>query len=163
MIRCGINACNGFIERPAPDNTVVNMTLVTCERPRSNSKGSVKSNQPIDARGCGREAPYEDEFLASWIYPRLGGSDCRPLLMAHVMIGLGPDAPELAGVLAGALVEIIELKWLLAGEGFHVHVERLQTDREYAREALHRAQASTNAALRAKATRLLAKLQLAES
>ena len=62
-----------------------------------------------------------------------------------------------------ALVEIIELKWLLAGEGFHVHVERLQTDREYAREALHRAQASTNAALRAKATRLLAKLQLAES
>ena len=108
MIRCGINACNGFIERPAPDNTVVNMTLVTCERPRSNSKGSVKSNQPIDARGCGREAPYEDEFLASWIYPRLGGSDCRPLLMAHVMIGLGPDAPELAGVLAGALVEIIE-------------------------------------------------------
>jgi len=37
---------------------------------------------------------------------------------------------------SGTLVEIIELKWLLAGEGFHVHVERLRTDRDYARQAL---------------------------
>jgi hypothetical protein len=63
---------------------------------------------------------------------------------------------------AQALVEIIELKWLLAGEGFHLHVERLQTDRDYARQALHRAQASPNAALRETATRLLKKLRLAE-
>ncbi|HSM20950.1 MAG TPA: hypothetical protein VK876_01945 [Rubrivivax sp.] len=62
-----------------------------------------------------------------------------------------------------ALVEIIELKWLLAGEGFHVHVERLQTDRDYARQALHRAQESPNAALRETAARLRTKLQLAES
>ena len=61
-----------------------------------------------------------------------------------------------------ALVEIIELKWLLAGEGFHVHVERLQTDRDYARQALHRAEASPNAALRETAARLRNKLRLAE-
>ena len=62
---------------------------------------------------------------------------------------LRPQAVKLTGAFepdSQALVEIIELKWLLAGEGFHVHVERLQTDRDYARQALHRAQASPNAA-----------------
>ena len=61
-----------------------------------------------------------------------------------------------------ALVEIIELKWLLAGEGFHLHVERLQADREYARQVLHRAAASPNAALRETAARLRGKLNLAD-
>ena len=61
-----------------------------------------------------------------------------------------------------ALVEIIEIKWLLAGEGIHVHVERLQTDREYARQVLHLASASANPSLRATAERLRAKLQLAD-
>ena len=61
-----------------------------------------------------------------------------------------------------ALVEIIELKWLLAGEGFHLHVERLQTDREYARQTLHRAGQSPNAALRETALRLRARLNLAD-
>ena len=57
-----------------------------------------------------------------------------------------------------ALVEIIELKWLLAGEGVHLHVERLQSDREYARLALERAAASPNASLREMAARLRARL-----
>ncbi len=61
-----------------------------------------------------------------------------------------------------ALVEIIELKWLLAGEGFHLHVERLQTDREYARRALRRAGQSSNAALRETAMRLRARFDLAD-
>ena len=60
------------------------------------------------------------------------------------------------------LVEIIELKWLLAGEGFHLHVERLQMDREYARQALHRAAQSPNAALRETALRLRARFGLAD-
>jgi hypothetical protein len=52
------------------------------------------------------------------------------------------------------LVEIIELKWLLTGHGVHVHVERLQTDPEYARHTLDRAAAAPNAALREAASRL---------
>ena len=79
---------------------------------------------------------------------------------------LRPQAVKLTGAFepdSQALVEIIELKWLLAGAGFHVHVERLQTDRDYARQALHRAQASPNAALRETAARLRNKLQITES
>lgn len=88
--------------------------------------------------------------------------------MAHEWTGtvLRPLPVKLTGAFepdSQALVEIIELKWLLAGEGFHVHVERLQTDRDYARQALHRAQASPNAALRETAARLRNKLQLADS
>lgn len=52
------------------------------------------------------------------------------------------------------LVEIIELKWLLRGHGVHVHVERLQSDPEYARETLDVAAAMPNAALRCAAERL---------
>ena len=61
-----------------------------------------------------------------------------------------------------ALVEVIEIKWLLAGEGFHLHVERLQTDREYAREVLDRAAHSRNPALRETAMRLRARFDLAD-
>jgi hypothetical protein len=56
------------------------------------------------------------------------------------------------------LVEIIELKWLLAGEGIHIHVERLQRDLAYARRALDEAAASATPALRAAALRLRARL-----
>ena len=79
---------------------------------------------------------------------------------------LRPHAVKLTGAfdpVSQALGEIIELKWMVAGEGFHVHVERLQTDRDYARQALHRAQASPNAALRETAARLRNKLQITES
>lgn len=53
------------------------------------------------------------------------------------------------------LVDIIDLKWLLAREGVHLHVERLQTDPAYARELLQRAAGSPNEALRTAARRLL--------
>ncbi len=56
------------------------------------------------------------------------------------------------------LVQIIELKWLLAGEGIRLHVERLQNDTEYARRALDEAAASASPALRALALRLRSRL-----
>lgn len=56
------------------------------------------------------------------------------------------------------LVEIIDLKWLLAHEGHHVHVERLQTDPAYARQCLAQAAGSANPAVRAAAVRLQARL-----
>jgi hypothetical protein len=46
-----------------------------------------------------------------------------------------------------ALVDIIDLKWLLAGEGVHLHVERLQRDTAYAFKILDAAAKSPNAAL----------------
>jgi hypothetical protein len=59
-----------------------------------------------------------------------------------------------------ALVEIIELKWLLRGHGIDVHVERLQSDTEYARRTLDQAAATPNAALRDAAARLRRFLEL---
>lgn len=52
------------------------------------------------------------------------------------------------------LVDIIDFKWLLAHEGIHLHVERLQTDPGYAREMLDSASRSSNKAVRAAAERL---------
>lgn len=52
------------------------------------------------------------------------------------------------------LLEIIELKWLLAGEGVRLHVERMLSDAQYARQALALAEASPSPALRAAASRL---------
>ena len=46
-----------------------------------------------------------------------------------------------------ALVEIVRFKWLMAHEGRHVHVERMQRDPVYAAETLAWADASTVAAL----------------
>ena len=56
------------------------------------------------------------------------------------------------------LVEIVELKWLLAGEGLHIHVERLQSDPSYARECLGAAERSDNAAVRQVAQKLRARI-----
>lgn len=80
------------------------------------------------------------------------------MLRPHFMNTITPLESD-----SGALVEIIELKWLLAGEGFRLHVERLQADDEYARQALHHAELSANAALREAAARLRARLKLADS
>lgn len=55
---------------------------------------------------------------------------------------------------SACLLEIIELKWLLRGHGVDVHVERLQSDPEYARHTLDYAAATSNAALREAALRL---------
>jgi hypothetical protein len=59
------------------------------------------------------------------------------------------------------LVEIIELKWLYAAHGVRVHVEQLQSDREYARQLLDRAAAMPDIALRQVACRLRHSLKLA--
>jgi hypothetical protein len=56
------------------------------------------------------------------------------------------------------LVDIIDFKWLLAKEGLHVHVERLQNDRAYALDCLDKAAASPREAVRAVARRLREKL-----
>jgi len=52
------------------------------------------------------------------------------------------------------LVDIIEFKWLMAGEGHRIHVERLQTDIDYARQCLSLAAQSAEPALREVAQRL---------
>jgi hypothetical protein len=59
------------------------------------------------------------------------------------------------------LVQIIELKWLLAGHGIDIHVERLQTDPAYARAKLTEASQVEHPALRAAAQRLLQRLPAA--
>lgn len=59
-----------------------------------------------------------------------------------------------AEVNAVQLVDIIDFKWLMAHEGRHVHVERLQRDAAYASDCLAHAAASPNASLRAAARRL---------
>jgi hypothetical protein len=59
------------------------------------------------------------------------------------------------------LVEIIDLKWLLAGLGWRLHVERLQSDFEYARRALEFAEASDSTALREAACRVRSRMKLA--
>ena len=56
------------------------------------------------------------------------------------------------------LVDIIDLKWLLAREGHHVHVERLQTDASYAGECLAIAARSPSEAVRRAAERLRQRL-----
>ena len=69
-----------------------------------------------------------------------------------------PSDPTHNASAALPLVEIIELKWLLAGEGIYIHVERLQTDPAYACRALDEAAASASPVLRATALRLRGRL-----
>jgi len=65
-----------------------------------------------------------------------------------------------------SLLEVIQLKWMLAGEGvylhverlIYLHVERLMTDAAYADRALKRAAESTSPTLRAMAARLRMRL-----
>ena len=71
---------------------------------------------------------------------------------------VNPDAtmnavtsPELRAV---SLIEIIDFKWLMAGDGHRVHVEHLQTDRDYACACLALASGSRVKALRDTAARL---------
>ena len=71
---------------------------------------------------------------------------------------VNPDAtmnavtsPELRAV---SLIEIIDFKWLMAGDGHRVHVEHLQADRDYACACLALGSGSRVKALRDTATRL---------
>lgn len=57
-----------------------------------------------------------------------------------------------------ALLEIIDLKWLLGGDGHRVHVERVLNDPAYARRCLALALASPNEAARDAARRLAERL-----
>lgn len=56
------------------------------------------------------------------------------------------------------LVDIIEFKWLMAGAGHRIHVERLQSDPAYARSCLAQAAASPEVAVREVAQKLLDRL-----
>lgn len=58
------------------------------------------------------------------------------------------------------LVEIIELKWLLAGHGVRLHVEMLQQDGEYARHILDHAASLDEPALQHVARKVRARLIL---
>jgi hypothetical protein len=74
----------------------------------------------------------------------------------------GSTPPMNAFIPAGRgipLVDVIDLKWLLAGEGIHLHVEKLQNDPAYAAEVLAQAARSGNEALRGAGEKLARLLQ----
>ena len=70
------------------------------------------------------------------------------------------NAVTVPEIRALSLVEIIDFKWLMAGDGHHVHVEHLQADRDYAQSCLVLAAGSRIAALRDTAARLARTLGL---
>lgn len=53
-----------------------------------------------------------------------------------------------------SLIEIIDFKWLMGGLGHGVHVERLQKDRDYARQCLLCGAKADAPALRSSARRI---------
>ena len=59
-----------------------------------------------------------------------------------------------------SLVDIIDFKWLMAGDGHRVHVEQLQADPTYARQCLVLGANSRVPALRDTAKRLAAMLDV---
>ena len=54
-----------------------------------------------------------------------------------------------------ASVDLVDFKWLMAGVGWWVNVQRLQRDRAYADECLQRAMTSGSQLLRERGPRLL--------
>lgn len=60
-----------------------------------------------------------------------------------------------------SLLEIVEFKWLMAGDGHRVHVERLQAEPGYAQQCLCSANGSRIPALREAANRLAERLGVA--
>lgn len=68
-----------------------------------------------------------------------------------------PPAPAAAASLSAAapnLLDFVDFKWLMAGEGHRIDLGRLQADTAYARGCLALAQGSTSATLRGSALRL---------
>lgn len=55
-----------------------------------------------------------------------------------------------------SLVDIVDFKWLMAGDGHKVHIQRLQAEPEYARQCLLHGAFSRVPALRDAARRLAA-------
>ena len=58
------------------------------------------------------------------------------------------------------LVAVIDFKWLMAGAGHRVHVERMQVDRDYATACLALGAASGIDVLRASTRRLAIALEI---
>jgi hypothetical protein len=58
------------------------------------------------------------------------------------------------------LVDLVDFKWLMAGEGHHIDVGRLQNDVPYARGCLALAGGSTSAVMRRVASQLGRALRL---
>ena len=58
------------------------------------------------------------------------------------------------------LVDVIDLKWLMARDGHHVHVERLLADTLYAQQCLVAAAGSKHEAIRNAAQRIRRRLGL---
>lgn len=56
------------------------------------------------------------------------------------------------------LIDVIDFKWLMAHQGHHVHVERLQSDPDYASQCVQLALASRGEALHRVARRLAGSL-----
>jgi hypothetical protein len=63
--------------------------------------------------------------------------------------------PEQASREHQTLVELVDFKWLMAGVGWWVDLSRLQRDKDYADECLHRAVGSGSQLLRERAAWLL--------
>jgi hypothetical protein len=57
------------------------------------------------------------------------------------------------------LVELVDFKWLMAGEGHRIDLDRLQQDRSYARGCLSLAAGSSCGALRDAARRVRCRLE----
>ena len=70
-------------------------------------------------------------------------------------------APVPAPTAKVSLLEIIDFKWLMAGHGHGVHVERMQNDPAYARECLLCGATSCAPTLRASAQRLAGAMGIA--
>jgi hypothetical protein len=58
------------------------------------------------------------------------------------------------------LLEEVDFKWLMTGQGWWVDSERLHTDTDYANHLLHLVEQTPSAALRTCAARLQARLEL---
>ena len=59
-----------------------------------------------------------------------------------------------------ALIEFVDFKWLMVGEGHHIDVDRLQRDHAYARGCVALASGSRSPTLRLAAERMREALQL---
>jgi hypothetical protein len=66
----------------------------------------------------------------------------------------GADGQEFPG-----LIDLVDFKWLMAGEGHIVHLERLQSDPVYALQCLQRGLVAQCEPLRFSARRLLGVLR----
>ncbi len=80
-----------------------------------------------------------------------------------MLLNATPHEPTTPGGLPSEdspLLDLVELKWLLAGQGYKVHLERLQNDVAYARQVVQVARACGHQALQAAAQRASSHLGL---